>query len=314
MMRGLLADPEFRGQFSGHETFPLRHLWLRKAYDCVSRFPDGAPRSVFTSPESIVDFGVGKNMVTSIRHWAHACNIICEENELITPTRLAEFLFDARKGRDPFMESVSTTWLLHWIITSEPSRTTTWYFAFNHFSLPSFDRSTLERLLRDLCVDRQWPQASAATIKRDVECFIRCYVPKSDSRHSEDSLEPVLAELGLIRSIGSRAFEFRRGPKPSLSQGVFLFALNDFWSRFAPEQNTLSVEAIAYEPGSPGRVFRLDEHSLIERLASIGDAPASSFAWTDTAGVRNVSRLGCALDPLALLDVAYEDKYNAEAA
>lgn len=67
MLRGPLAKEGFKGQFSGHETFPLRHLWLRKAYDAVK---EGAPRSIFTEPEAIITFGVGKNMVSSIRHWA----------------------------------------------------------------------------------------------------------------------------------------------------------------------------------------------------------------------------------------------------
>jgi len=65
MMRGLITADRFKGQFSGHETFPLRHLWLRKAYDAVER---GAPRTVFRAPESIVTFGVGKNMALAIRY------------------------------------------------------------------------------------------------------------------------------------------------------------------------------------------------------------------------------------------------------
>jgi hypothetical protein len=77
MLRGPITDSEFKGQFSGHETFPLRHLWLRKAFDAVE---PGAPRTIFSSPDSIVTFGVGKNMALAIRHWALACGII-EEDE-----------------------------------------------------------------------------------------------------------------------------------------------------------------------------------------------------------------------------------------
>ena len=41
IIRGPLANPAFRAQFSGHETFPLRHLWLKKAYDQVAAAEDG---------------------------------------------------------------------------------------------------------------------------------------------------------------------------------------------------------------------------------------------------------------------------------
>ena len=77
MLRGPITDSDFKGQFSGHETFPLRHLWLRKAFDAVE---SGAPRTIFSSPDSIVTFGVGKNMALAIRYWALACGII-EEKE-----------------------------------------------------------------------------------------------------------------------------------------------------------------------------------------------------------------------------------------
>ena len=305
MLRGPLADPNFKGQFSGHETFPLRHLWLRKAYDAVCNKKSGASRSLFSDAAAIITFGVGKNMVSSIRHWALASDIICEDGDRYHPTELGAFLFDGKAGRDPFMESPATAWLLQWRIAGRPERTTTWFYVFNHFSAQTFDREAVATPIRELCKERGWQRTSAATIKRDVECFIRSYVPRADSKFSDDSMEPVLGELGLIRAIGSKSFEFRRGPKPGLPDGVFLFALHDFWGRYAPDQNTMAVESLAFEPGSPGRAFKLDEHSLIERLARIEDCSQGRFAWSDTAGVRNVARRAKDVDPLALLDLAY---------
>lgn len=314
MLRGPLADPSTKGQFSGHETFPLRHLWLRKAYDAVAKYKRGAPKSVFSDPGAIIKFGVGKNMVTSIRHWAIACEIIKEVGESIHPTDVGAFLFDERTGRDPFMEAPATTWLMQWMIAGTPARTTTWFYAFNHFAAQTFDREAISVPIRELCKERGWQRTSAATIKRDVECFIRSYVPRTDSRFSDDSMEPVLSELGLIRPVGGRSFEFRRGPKPNLPNGVFLFALARFWEAHAIGQNTMAVESLAYEPGSPGRVFKLDEHSLIERLASIDDSSVGHFAWSDTAGVRNIARRTEKVNPLALLELAYDSGTQKRAA
>jgi Protein of unknown function (DUF4007) len=306
MLRGPLADPQFKGQFSGHETFPLRHLWLRKAYDAVAGKKRRGPKGVFSEAGAIITFGVGKNMVASIRHWALACDIIGEDGDTYRPTPLGTFLFDAKTGRDPFMESPATAWLMQWMIAGRPERTTTWFYAFNHFTAQTFDREAIAAPIRDLCRVKGWQRTSAATIKRDVECLIRSYVPRTDSRFSDDSMEPVLGELGLIRPVGSKSFEFRRGPKPSLPDGVFLFALNDFWKRHASGQNTMAVESLAYEPGSPGRVFKLDEYSLIERLARIDDSSEGRFAWSDTAGVRNVARRAEEANPLGLLELAYD--------
>jgi hypothetical protein len=313
MMRGPITVETFKGQFSGHETFPLRHLWLRKSFDAVQ---DGVPRAVFTGPESIVTFGVGKNMALAIRHWALACGIIAEDDDATArPTELGEALFGGEKPWDAFMEHAATAWLVQWFVASTPDMTTTWYWAFNHFASQTFDHDALNRSILDYARFRKWSRIADKTVTRDVECFIRSYVPRSDKGGGEDALEPVLAELGLIRSIGGRTYEFRRGPKPSLPDGVFVYALNDFWQRYAPNASTLSVESIAYEPGSPGRVFKLDENSIIERLASIDGVTRGRIVWSDSAGVRQVMKLKPIGRPLSLLASAYKaDRAHGRAA
>ena len=41
MLRGPLYGDDYRPQFSGHETFPLRYGWLKKAFDAVLGTEDG---------------------------------------------------------------------------------------------------------------------------------------------------------------------------------------------------------------------------------------------------------------------------------
>ena len=313
MRRGPLSDPAFKGQFSGHETFPLRLLWLRKAYDAVSEFEDGAPRSLFIDPAAIIRFGVGRNMVTSIRHWALACDIIEEGDGYYLPTALGDFLFGVN-GRDPFMENAATAWLVHWLVAGHAERTTTWYWAFNYLNSQTFNHEVLAEPIFVFCKERKRERTTATTIKRDVECFVRSYVPRTGGKFSDDMMEPLLAELGLIRSAGPKSFAFRRGSKPGLPDGIIHFALLDFWKRFAPETRTLAVETIAFEPGAPGRVFKLDEHSLVERLVGIEEASAGVFVWSDTAGVRNITCHNLEIDPFKLLKAAYDSGGRRRAA
>lgn len=302
MLRGPIAAKDFRGQFSGHETFPLRHLWLRKAFDAAE---SGALRSAFSGPDSIVTFGVGKNMALAIRHWALACGVIEERDRWIVPTELGMSLFGGDRPWDPYMERPATTWFVQWQVAGDPKMTTTWYWAFNHLAAHTFDHESLSSSILQYAKTRQWSRIAEKTVMRDVECFIRSYVPRSDKASGEEALEPVLAELGLIRSVGGRLYEFRLGPKPSLPDGVFAYALNDFWNRHAPTAATLSVEAIVYEPGSPGRVFRLDENSVVERLTAIGETTRGRLVWSDSAGVRQVLRVKAISSPLSLLASAY---------
>ena len=78
--------------------------------------------------------------------------------------------------------------------------------------------------------------------------------------------------------------------------GVFAYALDDFWRRHAPTASTLSVEAVAYEPGSPGRVFKLERH--VERLFSSARAirltmPLSPADLTGVPSWRIAPGTGC---------------------
>jgi hypothetical protein len=302
MLRGPITASDFKGQFSGHETFPLRHLWLRKAFDAVE---SGAPRTIFSSPESIVTFGVGKNMALAIRYWALACGVIEEKGKRVGATELGQSLFGGERPWDPYMEKPTTAWLMQWQVAGDPKMTTTWYWAFNHLLTQTFDHEALSTSILQYARARQWPRIAEKTVMRDVECFIRSYVPRADKVAGDDALEPVLAELGLIRAVAGRLYEFRRGPKPSLSDGVFAYALNAFWNRYAPNSATLSVEAIAYEPGSPGRVFKLDENSVVERLTAMEEVTRGRVVWSDTAGVRQVLRAKPVSNPLVLLASAY---------
>lgn len=289
MRRGPLYQERYDPQLSGHETFPLRYGWLKKAFDAVhGAGTDG--KSTFSREDAIAHFGVGKNMVASIRHWATCSGIIEGDSQSLRPTALGRLVVDSC-GLDPYMEDPATSWLVHWHIAGRPGKTT-WFWAFNHFPALTFERDMLVRGVAALANERGWRRASAATIKRDVSCFMRTYVPQPISRRTtyEDSLESPLTELGLIRPAGGRdGYRFVRGSKPSLGAGVFGYAVTDFWRGFS-EANTLSFEALAHEPGSPGRVFVLDENALVDLLGEVEVVTRGAYRWSETAGLKQLIR------------------------
>lgn len=280
-------------QFSGHETFPLRQLWLKKAYDAAAYAPnEELPKSVFSDDEAIVSFGVGKNMVSSIRFWAIACNILeeDEDGEKYKPTQVAKLLFDELNGLDPYSESSATVWLMHWILASTPEKTTSWYYLFNHIVQQFFHReSVIDGITAEL--EGTKVKLSKATLKRDVECCFRSYVPRIGSDSPEELSEPLLGELNLLSESSKGTFEFRRGPKKSLPDGVFGYALLDYWLKQAQFGTgaVLSFDKVAHGYGSPGRVFKLDENSVAERLISLESISNGQLQWVEQAGLRQIT-------------------------
>ena len=291
MGRGRIYEDGYQPQLSGHETFPLRYGWLKKAFDAVRKTEDDEnSRSVFSAEDAIARFGVGKNMVSSIRHWASAAGVINDDSPKIITTPLGRRIF-SESGLDPYMENPATAWLVHWQLCGKPNKTT-WFWAFSYFPALFFEREQLVGRLEKLAKERGWPRASPGTIRKDVACFVRTYVPQpaSGKTSREDTLESPLTELGLIRPIGKRdVFRFVRGRKPSLGHGVFCYAVTKFWLRSSKE-TTLPFEALAHEPGSPGRVFLLDENDLVDRLATLEDVSKGLYRWSETAGLKQLIR------------------------
>ena len=125
--------PAYR--FSGHETFACRYAWLPKAADAVH-----ADSSILTSAklkEAMVELGVGKNMVRSVRFWAEAADIV---ESTKTGHQLTVFGRDLlvgstkRPAYDPYLEDIRTLWLLHWkLATNRKALVFGWDYLINQF-------------------------------------------------------------------------------------------------------------------------------------------------------------------------------------
>ena len=284
-----LYDTKYRPSFSGHETFPLRHGWLKKAYDFIEENSTSGIKNPFGEDHAIAFFGVGKNMVISIRHWAQLSGIISDnQHNEISNTTLANALLSP-SGVDPFFENPNTVWLIHFNIASN-SGCTTWHWFFNHFNEIEFNRNSIQETLSKFIDDREWKTPSEATLKRDIDCFLRLYTTSKNKDGSvlEDSMDSLFSELMLIQKSDTKNyFRINRGDKSSLSSELFFYCLARFWANHT-KADSLSLEAICFEPGSPGRIFLLDEEAVISRLANATVITDGALNWSETAGLKQV--------------------------
>ena len=282
------------GSFSGHETFTFRYAWLKKGLDGLRRRPD-----LFQSDDAMVELGVGKNMVRSIRHWCLAASVLTEgdappqsRTKRLAPSAFGESIF-LNPGFDPYLEDDATLWLLHWNLANNPARATTWHWAFNIYREQDFTREGLCLALKRFLADRGSGGASDNTLKADIACFLRTYVAGKRGITStlEETLDCPLTNLGLIADTGlDGRFRFVNGHKPGLPTGVFLYALLDFWEQRFAAQETLSVRQIVYGEGSPGRVFRLDDDAALRHLDRLESLTGGSLRFSDTVQQRQVAR------------------------
>jgi hypothetical protein len=244
--------------FSGHQTFPFRYTWLPKGVRHLRDDP-----SLFGQPNAFVTLGVGKNMVRSIRHWCVATGVFdrVDHRGTVRISDLGDALFGEEEGWDPYLEDPGTLWLLHWRLVSRPTPASTWHLAFTRWNTDGFAREDLADWLLDFTGGSSGAQTTQASLRRDVEVFLRTYVPsqaKGASRSAEDTFDCPLVELGLLVQESARgAYRFARGPKPTLPDEIFAYALLDYWTLAAGEGQSLSFETLLHRAGGPGGAFQL---------------------------------------------------------
>lgn len=299
-----------RPMFSGHETFPMRYGWLKKSFDSLLKAEEKGlnAKDVFSADDATAEFGVGKNMVSSMRHWCNVTGIL-EENSL---TDFAKEIF-ADDGFDPFLENPMTLWILHYALVTNP-QLVTYYWYFNINNSVNLDRKTLQNEIEAYCLKEGLTMPSSTTLKRDVECIVRLYMYRAGS-NNDDAVESPLTELSLIVPIHKQGFfAGNRGAKQLLPGIIFWAAVFQFWKCCYETQNTLSLNALSYNPLSPGRVFLLDENSIVDLIYKTSHIFEGKIEWSETAGMRQLSIKGrTQLDQLiAQCDELIRDAYQDE--
>tara|TARA_B100001093_G_C26813319_1_gene1008513 strand:+ start:944 stop:1861 length:918 start_codon:yes stop_codon:yes gene_type:complete len=295
----------YKPKFSGHETFPLRYTWIPKITQKLkgNNSDYKTTSHIFNHDQGIMEFGVGKNMVKSIDYWSQVTGITERNNEGRILTQFGNQVF---KIHDPFIENISSIWLLHWKLASRP-QLTTWYYVFNYLNSLSFTKEELNHEIIRLTKELIWTNSSENTIKRDIDVFIRSYTLSRDKKNNfnEDSFECPLSELGLIRnSMNKDAFDIHSGAKQSLSPAVVAYAVYEYAS--LRNESLIPLERLCSDFGSPGKVFRVDENSMIKILSEIDQTSQGMISYSETAGNKQIRVNSMLATPEALLERIYQ--------
>lgn len=276
--------------FSGHESFPCKSLWLKKGYDFVVQEKN------FNDPNAVIDLGVGKNMVASIRFWLKAFGI-CENDNA---SWLGHYLFDNQTGRDKYIEDLATLWLLHFhlIFCGEASIYNLFFCDFQR-EHSSFQREQITNYIKIRLIENGTPSIfNKNTIKKDIGVLLQNYVLPRMSQSNED-YSSLLIDLDLIRqnSEGGGYF-FNAEGKRKVTKEVFLYGL----LKVMGEDKSISYDAIRDQIGY---IFCMTDIELIQMLKQLSCDYTEYLAYSDIAGIRQI-QITKDLDPVQVLNDYYE--------
>lgn len=271
----------FLVRFSGHETFALRYGWLNKSYKFLNY-------NEKNEENLVVDLGVGKNMVNSIKYWTEITGLK-PINDTSSKQRYMSDITKILESFDPYLEKPDSNWLLHYFIQKNYAELTfaRWYFNFSNSQY--FTKENLVNELKDWLLTENQKIPAIATLQKDFDCFILCYAKKMNkSFKGEESFVSPLNELKLIYENGGGVYVSDFSENKDIKPDVFLYCLVDFWKTYFPDSSTISADSILTMPGSPGRLFRINNFGLDNYLNQCARLEVG-FYWSDSKGIRSLA-------------------------
>ena len=264
--------------FSGHDSFQCRQLWLKKGYDYVQEGKN------FNDEDAVVQLGVGKNMVSSIRFWLKAFNIIDYKD---IPTEFGNRLFDDENGYDPFLEDEASLWLLHYQLV-KTSFASIYSIIFNEFRKEKlfFNKETFVNYVKRIGESNPDLNFNENTVAKDFIVFANLYKNDPESKDIEDSFSGILSEIELLKTTGKgkdEQFYIENAERDKLPDAVVLFTILDN-SNYG---NAISLNSLEFDLNSPGSIFALNRTGLMNRITEIV-SEFKDITFTDQAGIKEL--------------------------
>jgi hypothetical protein len=249
--------------------------------------------------EGITELGLGKNMVEALRCWIEAFQIASRVDGVWSLTPIGRLVFHSEEGLDPYFEDVTSSWLLHWLIsTNTDSPFFAWECLFNRWPAMEFSASQVVESFKQEANRSQRP-VSPVTLRQHWEVFLHSYRPPRADK-GEDHLDSAMSALRLIQPFGERPnasgkwenlYSFDPTPKLAIPNQLFAFFVHDWWNRSYPDEQTTPLRELVVGNRSPGRLLKMHETEILQRVSEMASRQPKVFRITESMSMRQLHRL-----------------------
>lgn len=267
-----MAENKVKLKLQGHEKFSLREGWINKALKIIPDTPD-----VFLRKDATDKFGIGSNMVKSLRYWMRAFGLIIENgSEGARLTEIGRLIAD----RDPYLERPFTLWLMHSFIAKNKEEATTWYMYFNYCDADDLEKSEIEAiLLREVKKYAAGQSFSEKSLSNDVDVLLNMYSKNKEKTDPEDKNISPFSQLSLIKNMGGRYVKCHPDRK-SFSEMLVLYEL----VLMLKDMEGISIEDAVYGVNGLANIYNLTSvmaNDYFDRLDAAGYIHVNRTAGLD---------------------------------
>ena len=184
-----------------HETFSIREGWIEKGIHYISQNARSMSKECGTSV-----FGLGSNMVKSLRYWLTAACLATFRNGYAYLSELGKLILK----NDPYIDDDFSLWLLHLYLVTNESDAPVFNAIFN-LNYSQFDKDFLfDRVPLKLTELGYDPITSIYSLESDISVFLKSYY-SDDFSNPENNMNCPLARLNLFSCEGKKMYS-RRTP------------------------------------------------------------------------------------------------------
>ena len=177
-------------KLQGHEKFSLREGWINKALRAVPHY-----RNVFLEKDAPEIFGIGSNMVKSLRYWMRVLELTDKTGSELSP--IGEIV----KQYDEFVEDEFTLWLLHSRIAKKINEATTWYMYFNKCDADDLSKEDICSIIsREINKYTGGQKISEKSLANDVDILLSMYSRQKRKDDPEDKSVSPFTRLRIVKN------------------------------------------------------------------------------------------------------------------
>lgn len=256
-----MADEKIKIRLQGHEKFSLREGWLNKGITRVEQNP-----TVFLGKEAPDAFGIGNNMVKSLRYWLKAFGLIVEKGVLgVYLSNCAEVI----REYDPYFEDIFTLWVLHSNIVHNADEATAWHLFFNCCDVEDIEKEQIAQIMiRELNKYTNNQTYSEKSLRSDIDVILSMYGKVKEMVDPEDKNISPLAQLELIKNTDNIYCKVQPDRR-KISEWNVLYEL----ARHLSEKKFISIDEISEGRGSIRAIYQISSvaiNAYLDKLDAMG--------------------------------------------
>lgn len=182
-----------------HGTFSIREGWLEKAIHIIANSDDN--KSLFSKDNGVIEFGIGSMMVTSLRYWLIATNIIDERTNKLS--EFGQLLLEF----DPYLDDDFSWWMIHEKLASNYKDAPILNIILNEYKVKNFKKKDLNEFVLEYLKDNAIEYSSENGVDSDIGVFLKTYTNEVVT-DPEDNLNSPLGKLDLIQKDKDGSYSF----------------------------------------------------------------------------------------------------------